>query len=439
MTRPRGELPRPVVGLPEFVPSEWEYRLYWPDFGVRILLERFYEKAGELNCEMIIDQVSAPDVGGPAGRLHGPRKINLISDRTLGILATQLGKRLYIDWDAMFGQMVALSIRQYREGSAPIDLSTVELSAEVPRFLLPPFVDEHGVTVLVADGGTGKSVTALGMAVAVATCEPIFGEYPHTKQPVYYLDWEADEETHAERLKAICRGAQVEVPDRGIYYQKMVSSLAEAVPSLRKRIMEVDAALVVVDSVGMARGGAPESAEETIKLFRALRSLGVPVLAIDHVSKESKKGDPAGQEPIGSVYTRNSARLVWSMEGRQMEGRDETVIIFRNNKANFGRKERQRAFRYSFNTGPGDRLESVQFSPVDWRDTEEFEDKLPVKDKIIRTLASGHRMTAAAVAEAVGIGSDAARVRLNELRAAGFVAKFGEEWGLLAVPRDYNP
>lgn len=431
------EKPIPVVGRPEFVPSDWEYRLYWPDFGVRIVLDRFYESKGELNCEMVIDQVTVADLSAPTGRLHGPAKVNLVSDRTLGILANRLRPRVNVDWDAMFGQMVALSIRQYRDGSPLVDLAAVDLSAEAPRFLLPPFVDEHGVTVLVADGGTGKSVTALGMAVSVAACEPVFGEYPHLKAPVVYLDWEADEETHAERLHAICRGMQIEVPTGAIHYQRMVSSLAEAVPSLRKKIMDLNAALVVVDSVGMARGGAPESAEETIKLFRGLRSLGVPVLAIDHISKESKKGDPsAAADPIGSIYTRNSARLVWSMEGRQIEGRDETVIIFRNSKANFGRKERQRAFRYEFKSGPGDRLEAVTFQPVRWEDTEEFSDRVPVKARIQTVLERG-ALTRQEIAELVGISPDAARARLSEMVRAGSVIRLSDDrWGLGAVPRD---
>ena len=425
------------MGRPEFVPSDWEYRLSWADYGVRIVLDRFYESRGELNCEMVIDQVSDPVKGGPSGRLHGPAKVNLISDRTLGILGNRLKTRLNVDWDAMFGQMVALSIRQYRDGSPLIDLADVDLSAEAPRFLLPPFIDEHGVTVLVADGGTGKSVTALGMAVAVAALEPVFGEYAHVRAPVVYLDWEADEETHAERLRAICRGQEIDVPKGMIHYQRMVSSLAEAVPSLRKKIMDIGAGLVVVDSVGMARGGAPESAEETIKLFRGIRSLGVPVLAIDHISKESKKNDVgAGSDPIGSVYTRNSARLVWSMEGKQIEGRDESVIVFRNSKANFGRKERQRAFRYEFKQGPGDRLEAVTFQAVDWRDTEEFAERVPVKDRILRTLRSG-ALSRDEIAEAVEISADAARARLSELSRSGLVIRLdGDRWGLGAVPRE---
>jgi hypothetical protein len=423
-----------MISTPEFKPSDFEYSFVFRDEGVRAVLDRFSESRGEIQTELTIDRLD--DSGRPRLRLYGPAKFNL-----LGVQVTQareLNEALDIDWKGLLLTVRSQSVRQYREGSPLIDLATVDITDESPRFLLAPFIDQHGITVLVGDGGTGKSLTALAMALALVTDEPVFGERPQAVGSVVYLDWEADEETHAERLWAICRGLSVSVPGGGIHYQKMLSSLPEAVASLRKKIMDVGASLVIVDSVGMARGGAPESAEETIKLFRAMRSLGVPILAIDHISKESKKSDAGGSDPIGSVYTRNSARLVWSMEGKQFEGRGDTVIVFRNSKANFGRKERQRAFRYGFLEGPGGRLASVTFDPVDWRDTEEFADKLPVKDRIVRALRASP-LSRSEIAAAVDITVDAARARLSELRRDGKVFDLGNDRWTLPADRDDEP
>lgn len=415
-----------MISAPEFKPSDFEYTFTFRDEGVRAVLDRFSESKGEIQTELTIDRLD--EFGRPRLRLYGPAKFNLLGVQVNQ--ARELNEALDIDWKGLLLTIRAMSVRQYREGSPLIDLAAVDISDEAPRFLLPPFIDQHGITVLVADGGTGKSLTALAMAVALVTDEPVFGERPNAVGSVVYLDWEADEETHAERLWAVCRGLGVSVPGAGIHYQKMLSSLPEAVGSLRKKIMDVGASLVIIDSVGMARGGAPESAEETIKLFRAMRSLGIPVLAIDHISKEAKKGDAGGADPIGSIYTRNAARLVWSMEGKQFEGRVDTVIVFRNSKANFGRKERQRAFRYGFSEGPGGRLEAVTFDPVDWRDTEEFADKLPVKDRIVRALRAGP-LTRMEIAAAADITVDAARARLSELRRDKKVVDLGADcWGL---------
>lgn len=419
-----------MISRPKFTPSEWDYTFVWQDEHVRAVLERFGEARGEIWTELTIDRLD--DSFLPQWRLYGPAKFNLLG-ATIRV-APELREVDAVDWTSLLTQVRAMAVKQYREGSALIDLSTVELSAEVPRFLLPPFVDEHGVSVLVADGGAGKSITALAMAVSVATATPVFGEHPNGLGPVAYLDWEADEATHAERLRAICAGIDIPVPVSSIHYQRMVSSLPEAVASLRKRILDAGARMVVVDSIGMARGGAPESAEETIKLFRALRSISVPVLAIDHVSKEAKRNSGAGFDPIGSIYTRNSARLVWAMEGKQFEGSADTVILFRNMKANFGGKERQRSYRYQFTEGPGGRLVAVSFTPVDWRDTEEFQDRIPVKDRILRTLRDG-RMDVESIAAAVEASADQVRARVNELKRSGYAMRFSDgTWGLLATP-----
>lgn len=411
-----------LISVPTLDANDYEYRFTWELEGIRVILDRFHEGRGELTCEITIDQTSG-------GRLHGPAKLNLTSERTLTILGNRLVKRVEVDWDGLFTQLTAMAIRQYREGSPLVDLACVS-PGEAPRYLLPPFIDQHGVSVIVADGGTGKSLTMLAMSLAVATCEPIFGDYSNIQGPVVYLDWEADEETHAERLQAICRGYGIDVPKGVIHYQRMVASLHESIATLRKKVADVGAVMIATDSIGMARGGAPESAEETIRLFTALRSFNLPVGAVDHISKETKKGDlSAGADPIGSVYTRNSARLVWSMEGAQYEGKDETVILFKNTKSNFGKKEPTRAYRYVFEEAPGGRLSSVRIESVDWKETTEFSGRVPVADRILKELREG-KMSTHDIAERVGISENQARARLNELRSARRVMKLGGEWAL---------
>jgi RecA-family ATPase len=78
-------------------------------------------------------------------------------------------------------------------------------------------------------GGTGKSFFGLALGVTQATGWPVLGELDGEPGPVLYLDWEADEGTHAERLAAITLGADVpEAP--AIYYRRMVASLKESAP-----------------------------------------------------------------------------------------------------------------------------------------------------------------------------------------------------------------
>jgi len=60
-----------------------------------------------------------------------------------------------------------------------------------------------------------------------------------------------------------------DIPDGLLFYCTEVAPLAEAAPDLRCFIAERDVGLIIVDSVGLARGGAPESSEDTLRFFRA--------------------------------------------------------------------------------------------------------------------------------------------------------------------------
>ena len=410
-----------------FKASEWDYRFEWRE-GARVLVDRIREERGDVICEITIECSD----GGEWTLLHGPAKLNLVADRTIGSLAKSLNERMELDWEGALLQVKAKSIQQYRNGSPLVRLADVVPSVG-ERYLLAPFIYTTGVSTIVADGGTGKSLVGLAGAVSVVSGVNVFGACPSVTGPVVYLDWEADEETHQERLQAICAGLGIEMP-RDLYYQRMMGSLAETIASMRRKVLDVGAVLVVSDSTGMARGDEPNSADSTIKLFSAFRSFYVPVLAVDHVSKEQKKeGMAGGADPIGSIYTRNASRLVWSAEGSQLEGSDDKVVIFRNSKANFGRKEPQRSYRFRFLSDASGRLQKVTFTPVDWRDTAEFADKLSDSDRILKVLNDG-KATVATLAEVLStptrkVSESVVRTRLSELKSTGKVMKMGDEWG----------
>ena len=81
--------------------------------------------------------------------------------------------------------------------------------------------------------------------------------------------------------------------------------------TIRRVLDEQQIGFVVIDSLGIARGGAAESSADTIAAMDAIRSLKRPVLVLDHLKQNDGKG--SGQDrPFGSVYTRNLARSLWN-------------------------------------------------------------------------------------------------------------------------------
>ena len=280
------------------------YRFSWHESGIEVIVDRLVESRGDLGCEMTVKSAA------PFPDLLRQAKFNLSSTRTRSEWVKALSERNQeIDWYAVIEQVCTLSLRHWRDGAAFLDLKQVE-PREDDAYLLRPYVVEGAASGVFADGGTGKSLFALGVALSIATGEDVVGAVPGRICPVLYLDWEWDEEAHAERLSALCTGRGIECPDGFMWYRREYASIIESAPGIRRFIAEHDIGFVVIDSLGFARGGEPESADATIKAFAAIRSLGVPALFVDHVAKTALDKTHS----FGSVYTRNSARLMWRID-----------------------------------------------------------------------------------------------------------------------------
>jgi AAA domain len=404
-----------------FTPDSHFYS--YEECDVEVRLERFHEdRYGGISAEVAVSAMREPS----RGLLHRGR-VNLLGSGSRRTFLSGLQSRINgfhndIDFGAILEQVSAKSVDHYREGEPSVDLREVE-SDRRPSFLLRPFVERGGASLIFADGGSGKSIVAMAIAVSAASGVAVVGEPVGEPCAVLYLDWEADQYAHTERLRAICAASGMPVPP--IHYRRQVSSLSESVNTIRKEVATKGVGLVIIDSLGAARGDEPESAAVTIKLFTAARSLGIPWLGIDHVSKSA--GDKT--KPFGSVYSHNLARLTWSMDRHQEEGDDEIVVALVNTKRNSGKALRRQAYRIRFESDADEHLEAVHFNACDVRDIPEFAAKLPAKSRILNVLRDGKQATSAVV-ELTGLSDTIARARLNELRRSGAVVRMGEEWGL---------
>jgi hypothetical protein len=171
---------------------------------------------------------------------------------------------------------------------------------------------------------------------------------------------------------------------------------------MRRKLAATNSGLVIVDSLGAARNGDPESAEATIKLFNAMRSLGVPVVAIDHHAKNATDKS----KPFGSVYTWNLSRRVWGVTKAQEEGANRLTIALHNHKANRGRLSRRLGFHVDYEEDEHGRPLVIRFTPCDVRDVPAFANKLGQKDQLMTVLRNGALTDAEAVNELRALGVD---------------------------------
>ena len=390
-----------------------------------MLVDRLHEEKDGLKCEMTVSTSIAP----VAGQLR-EGNFNLSSTTTRTQWQKSLAERLDIDWYAILEQVCTLTRKRWREGEPVVDLATVAPRAGVP-FLLPPFVVEGAASILFAEGGTGKSMLALAMAVSVATSEPILNVYPTRAGPVLYLDWEWDAESHAERLRAICRGAGIDLPKGMIHYRHEMASVWEAASNIRRQVAEKQCVMVVIDSLGFARGGEPESADLTLKTFAALRTLGVPVLVLDHVAKNATDK----KFSFGSIYTTNAARITWRADAVKEEGKNKIIIGLSNQKAN-GRFQKPLGFTMQMDIDDDDKLIEVHFTPTDPGDVPGLTKSLALRDQIGNVLkASMYPMAPAGIATALAaegsnVSTDVIRTILH--RNADRFIKVDDKWAMRA-------
>jgi len=250
-----------------------------------------------------------------------------------------------IDWEAWAEGMAGRVIDAYRQGEPDINLSDVSVPDEV-QFLVDPYILRGQPNVLYGEGSGGKSTLALLMAVLMDSGH-VDTRHGMIVKPakVFYLDYETDEYEASHRIKWLRAGMGLE-GDYGIAYRHCTRPLRDEAHTIREMIRRrwpdtaIEEVVLIVDSLGLATGGALEEAESVLNYFTALRWIGATSLTLTHVNKEGKI--------YGSIYTINAARNLWELQKEAVDrGRLEVGMFHR--KANIIEVRQPTAFELSFN------------------------------------------------------------------------------------------
>jgi len=267
-------------------------------------------------------------LSGELGEL-GWGQVLLISNESRG----KFTKRLDKDVAALFDRACREAVAFYRK-PPEWQLITPTTQGAVP-WLWTDWIPANQTTVLYGDGDSGKSLLALSLALCALAKLPLAGEWPIAyMESVLYVDYESTAEEHSHRLALLARALEVPTVE-GLHHLQAARPVPELGEVIRAQQQRTKAGLVILDSLGAACAGEPESALAAISALNTLRQLGPTCtrLVLAHVSKADAAQSGTARKAYGSVYVRNLPRA--NVEVRRNEaaidGLSITLRVEKNN------------------------------------------------------------------------------------------------------------
>lgn len=398
------------------------YRFNWLEGAEEMLQIDFTRLSEDTRRGAITSEISVTlDCMAKPPILSGHR-FNLLSTQGRnGLIKKLLTKNDYLPWDDIIEDTCAETIKLFRMGEPPIKISDIAIST-TPKYRLYPILLENEANLIYGDGGGGKSTTASMMAVTIQDNYSILGWIPESGN-VLYLDYETSADTMKERIDAMRKALNITPGEQDILYRFCFRSLTDSVDELQKIVSENDIALVIIDSVGMACGGDTEKADVVIAYFRALRSLRVTTLSIDHVSKTSD-----GKTPFGSIYKRNLSRAMFELKHTPGNNNILNLALY-HRKANTTSLIKPIGYRVEF-VKNGERTEEIKFEGISVASIPELAAGLSTRTRIVNILSGGSN-TVKELAERIDTTEGQIRARLNEGKDTTFAKLEDGFWGLM--------
>jgi len=299
-----------------------------------------------------------------------------------GIVKELRVKRKDLDWQGLIDH-ICREVSSFDPQQKAIDLTAHERATDT-SWLLEPLVRARKPMLLYAEGGQGKSTTALGILVQLATQSLVLPgvSLPERVVKSLFLDWESDEDDTQEVMELLCNGASTAVPLDHIIYRRMSGSLPDHFETIQKDVTEHQIEVVVTDSIiaaGGEEGDRPATAARAY--FDVMRALNVASIGITHLSKENDRSK--GGKPYGSVYYWNLARDIWRLRQDQVEGDSTADIGLFHEKSNRGGKRKPLGWSVTFGE------DAITFVRADVAKMAEVGKQTSATDQILELLRGG--------------------------------------------------
>jgi hypothetical protein len=229
-----------------------------------------------------------------------------------------------------------------------LDLAILDQPPQPPEYLVDGLLERQAALLLAGDAGTGKTILALDLAVALVTGRPWLGRTTHQAR-VLYIDGESSERLAADRLRALGLGSHDATALRlgirqGLTLEDGREQLRTAAVQHRADVLILDPIMALTrtdvnDNTGVAR------LFDTI-LRPLITSLDLALVLVHHERKPSGGGyRDAAHATLGASYWRGGVDMQLVLEASsdspepQRRGdvvREITAVTMRRGKVRDG-------------------------------------------------------------------------------------------------------
>ena len=233
------------------------------------------------------------------------------------------------------------------------------------RYLIHNILEPGKATYLYGAAATLKSLIGCMLCISVASSDvdEIFSHAVEEHGPAVIFDSELDVEELQRRVRQLCAGMGISIPQDLYYVSAVGVAPEESFTNLLDLGNAMDALLVNIDSLGFATMGDPEAYKDVKRHLRdyigPLRAEGIAPLIIDHKPHQ-------GDNLFGSVAKTFHGRYIFQTE--DLDGEDRTPGIrnvrVTNRKASFGDQGRRFALRFKFEPKDGPITATLHGSPT---------------------------------------------------------------------------
>lgn len=267
-------------------------------------------------------------------------RINLLSisarEATRRELEAVTGKAA--GWAAVLPGALAKARTAYLSVDRSICAADIDAPGEL-EFIATDLVPDDGVTVWFGTGSAGKTMLSYRLALAIAHGAPFLGRTTKERK-VLVIDYETGRGVFAYRLNRLAAGAGLEHDALGTiqYWDAAGIPLPDQVEALRRCIDQHNIGFLLLDHAAIACGGKPEESEVAMRFYRAASRLGLPMLALAHITGEGDRDPAQVRRPFGSIFWHNGARRTWFMQRTQEPDSDRIDVGLFCRKVNDGKK-----------------------------------------------------------------------------------------------------